>query len=64
VTPAEARSLTPLRLRIVAAQAGDTAEDFAARMAVDRGFERFLVLNGLDRGGPLVAGERYKLVVE
>jgi predicted Zn-dependent protease len=64
VTPAEARSLTPLRLRIVAAQAGDTAEDFAARMAVDRGFERFLLLNGLDRGGPLVAGERYKLVVE
>jgi predicted Zn-dependent protease len=64
VTPAEARALTPLRLRIVTAHAGDTAEDFAARMAVDRGFERFLLLNGLDRGGPLVAGERYKLVVE
>jgi predicted Zn-dependent protease len=64
VTPTEARRLTPLRLQIVTAQPGDTAEDFAARMAVDRGMERFLLLNGLERGGPLQPGGRYKIVAE
>ena len=44
---------------------GDTAEAFADRMAVgDRPLERFMLLNGLERGGPLRAGERYKIVVE
>jgi len=61
----EARALQPLRLQIVTAGAGDTAEGFAARMAVgDRALERFMLLNGLDRPGPLKAGERYKLIVE
>ena len=36
----------------------------AESMAVDRPYERFLLLNGLDRGGALKAGERYKIVVE
>ena len=37
----------------------------AGRMAVpDKPLERFLVLNGLERGARLKPGERYKIVVE
>lgn len=64
VTPAEARRLAPLRLQIVTAQEGETAEHMGARMAVDRGLERFLLLNGIERAGPLEPGARYKIVVE
>jgi predicted Zn-dependent protease len=65
VTPQEARAVRPLRIQVVTAHEGDTVEDMAARMAVvDRPHERFLVMNGLDRGGALKPGERYKIVVE
>jgi predicted Zn-dependent protease len=64
VQPDEARQIRPLRLQIVTAQEGDTAQRLAERMPVDRALERFLLLNGLERGGPLKAGERYKIVVE
>ncbi len=61
----EARSLKPLRIQVVTAAPGDTAESLAQRMtAVDRPLERFQVLNGLDKGGPVRAGLPYKLVVE
>jgi predicted Zn-dependent protease len=60
----EAASIRPLRLQVVTATQGDTAETMAARMASDRPMERFLLLNGLDRPGPLKPGERYKIVVE
>ncbi len=64
ITAEEAQALRPLRLQIVAARPGETAETMAGSMAVDRPYERFLLLNGLDRGGALKAGERYKIVVE
>jgi predicted Zn-dependent protease len=64
VQPEEARRIRPLKLQIVTAQQGDTAQALAARMPVDRPLERFLLLNGLDRAGPLKNGERYKIVVE
>jgi predicted Zn-dependent protease len=65
VTPEEARTIRPLRIEIVTAREGDTPEALAARMAAnDRQLDRFLVLNGLDRGAALTPGERYKLVVE
>ncbi len=55
----------PLKLAVVAAGAGDSAETLAQRMqGVDRPLERFLVLNGLERAGPLQAGRRYKIVTE
>jgi predicted Zn-dependent protease len=61
----EARDLRPLRLRIVAAREGDTVEALAGRMApVDRPLERFMVLNGMARGGLLEAGELYKVITE
>lgn len=64
VSAEEARRIRPLKVQIVTAQAGDTAQALAARMPVDRPLDRFLLLNGLDRAGPLKAGERYKIVVE
>lgn len=61
----EARSLRPLKIQVVTATPGDTVEGLAQRMALsDRPMERFLVLNGLERGARLKPGERYKLVVE
>ncbi len=54
VTPEEARSLKPLRIQIVTAAPGDTAESLAQRMtAVDRPLERFFQsLNGSTRAPP------------
>jgi len=64
VDPAETKALRPLRIQVVTA-AGETAESLAQRMVVpDRALERFLVLNGLERGAALRAGQGYKLVVE
>jgi predicted Zn-dependent protease len=65
ITAEEAHALRPLRIQVVTARDGDTAEAFADRMAVgDKPLERFMLLNGLERGGVLRAGQRYKIVVE
>jgi predicted Zn-dependent protease len=56
--------LRPLRLQVVQADS-TSAEDLARRMAVpDRALDRFLVLNGLERGAQLVPGRSYKIVAE
>ncbi|MDP4005285.1 M48 family metalloprotease [Methylobacterium sp. NEAU K] len=63
IAPEEA-VLRPLRLQVVQASSA-SAEELARRMAVpDRPLERFLVLNGLERGAVLVPGRSYKVVVE
>jgi predicted Zn-dependent protease len=55
----------PLRLKVVKVRAGDTVESLAAAMAFDdHQVERFQVLNGLDSGADLKAGESVKIVVE
>jgi predicted Zn-dependent protease len=64
VQPEEARRIRPLKLQIVVAQRGDTAQNLAARMPIDRPLERFLLINGLDRNASLKVGDRYKIVVE
>jgi predicted Zn-dependent protease len=52
------------RIRIVEAGSGDTPETLAARMAfLPQSLDQFLILNGLERGAPLVAGQHYKVVV-
>jgi predicted Zn-dependent protease len=62
---AHERAVRPLRLKVVKVRAGDTVESLAAAMAFDdRQVERFLVLNGLDSGADLKAGESVKMVVE
>jgi len=63
--PEEAQNVRPLKLGVVTAKPGETAEALATRMLVpDRPLEHFLLLNGLEHAGLLQAGERYKLVVE
>jgi predicted Zn-dependent protease len=64
VTPEEAQAVQPLRMTGVTAGAGDTPETLSGRMATDRPLERFLLLNGLERGASLQPGQRYKVVVE
>lgn len=65
LTAQEAAAVHPARIEIVTAQSGDTADGIAARMAVaDRPLEHFLLLNGLEKGGPLQPGQRYKIVVD
>ena len=61
----EARGVRPLRVHAVTAGPGDTVESLAARMVVaNRPVERFLVLNGLERGAALKPGTRYKIVAD
>lgn len=61
----EAQAIRPLRIEIVQVAQGDTPERLAARMAVsDRKLERFLVMNGLQKGARLRPGDLVKLVVE
>jgi predicted Zn-dependent protease len=63
--PAEIQAARPLRIEVVTAQAGDTPERLAQRMSPsERGVERFLVLNGLEQGQALRAGDPVKVVVE
>lgn len=65
IEPEEAASLKPAHLQVVTAAPGDTVEGLARRMSVpDRAVDRFLVLNGLERGAALRPGQGYKLVVE
>ena len=52
-------------IKIVAAGGADTSETMAARMAfLPHALDQFLILNGLERGVPLVAGQRYKIVAQ
>jgi predicted Zn-dependent protease len=64
MTLSEADAAKPLRLKVVTVAAGDTADHMAQRMATDRPLERFLLLNGLEAGQALKAGDRVKVVVE
>ncbi len=52
-------------IRIVTAGSVDTPDTMAARMAfLPEPLDQFLILNGLERGAPLVQGQRYKLVAQ
>jgi predicted Zn-dependent protease len=59
----EAAVSQPLRLRVVDVRPGDMPETFVQEMSiVDRPLERFLVLNGIDRGQVLQPGGKVKIV--
>jgi predicted Zn-dependent protease len=65
VPPEEAQNIRPLRIRVHRVQAGDTPERLAARMSFpERQLERFLVLNGMQKGARLSPGDFVKLVAE
>lgn len=62
---AEAAELKPFRIRVVRVKPGDTAQTIAAGMPYsDFPVERFLVLNDLDPGEPLVPGRLVKIIAE
>jgi predicted Zn-dependent protease len=63
VSAEEAGAVKPLRIRIVTAGAVDTVQSLASRMGFENyREERFRVLNGLDPGVQVKAGERYKII--
>ena len=62
-SPAERGSFAPSRLRVVTVRPGQGIAELAAMMQVDGlARERFLVLNNLDEGARLVAGQRVKII--
>jgi predicted Zn-dependent protease len=65
LSAAESTDFKPKRIQVVRAEAGDDAEDFARRMAVDDlPLEQFLVLNGLAEGEAVAAGSLVKIITE
>lgn len=65
MTAQEKQSIQPRKIKIVTAGAGDNVTSLSARMAVDSNREQhFRVLNGLNSGDQVQAGQMYKLVVE
>ena len=65
MTPAEAAAQKPYRIRLVRAEASDTAESLARRMGVqEEAVRRFQLLNGLKPGDRPVAGQTYKIIAE
>jgi predicted Zn-dependent protease len=65
ITPEEAREAHGLKISVISAGLGDTAESLAAHMTTpNRPLEYFRLLNGLDESEPVTAGERYKIVTE
>jgi len=63
LSPAEARSYQPERLRVLPVRSGETSQSFAAASALEEPkLERFRVLNGLRAGEEIAPGERVKTV--
>ncbi len=64
LSPAAAAKLKPLRIVIHTVARGETVDELAARMAIERlPREHFLVLNALRRGAPLQPGRKVKLIL-
>ena len=64
MSAAEAQGVRPLKVKVLKVKAGETPDTFARMMAFpDAPLDRFLVLNGLERGDTLRTGERVKVIV-
>lgn len=65
LSPEAIARLRPLRIDIVTVERGDTPNGLAARMkGTDEPLALFRILNGMERGDPVIAGQRVKLVVD
>ncbi|KAG1651756.1 Mitochondrial metalloendopeptidase OMA1 [Nymphon striatum] len=65
LSASEKKNLKPLRIRLVAAKAGDTVASMALKMPeVDNPKALFKALNGLENGDSLINGRRYKIVTQ
>jgi predicted Zn-dependent protease len=61
----EANHIHPLFIAEVTVSEATSAEILAGQMAIsDRPLEHFLLINGLEKGGPLQKGEIYKIIRE
>lgn len=64
-TSREARSITPLRIRVVTARSGDSIRSFTQQMANDEDPEGwFRTINGLNPQDNIVAGQPYKIIAD
>jgi predicted Zn-dependent protease len=65
MTPEEAASLKPLRVRVVTVKPGDTVTTLSARMmGTDRKFDLFRLINALPTGATISPGDRVKIISE
>ena len=65
ISPQEAASLKPLRIRIVTVKPGETIGSLAARMmGTERKLELFKLINALGTGSTLAPGSRVKIISE
>ena len=65
LTLEEIQAARPLRIKVIAAQPGDSVESLSRRMAgVDHPEQRFRILNGLDANGRVKPGDRVKIIVD
>ena len=65
MTPAEAASLKPLRVRVLTVQPGDNITTLAARMmGTDRKLDLFKLINALPTGASVAPGDRVKIISE
>lgn len=64
MSAAEASGVRPLKVRVLKVKTGETADTFARMMAFsDAQLDRFLVLNGMERGETLRPGQRVKVIL-
>jgi predicted Zn-dependent protease len=65
MTPEEASSLKPLRVRVVTVKPGDTITTLAARMmGTDRKLDLFKLINALPTGANIAPGDKVKIIAE
>ncbi len=65
ISASEAAAVVPRRVQVLTVRSGDTVQSLASRMAYDDAREaRFRVLNGLNSGATLSAGQKVKIVVK
>jgi predicted Zn-dependent protease len=65
MTPEEAASLKPLRVRVVTVKPGDTITTLAARMmGTDRKLDLFKLINALPTGANIAPGDKVKIISE
>lgn len=64
MTASEKNAVKPKKLIVLEARAGATIQTMADRMTVEGDkVEQFLVLNGMNRGDRVIAGQPYKIVI-
>ena len=65
LSDAEKANLRPLRVRVVTVEPGQSVATLAARMeGIDRKLEMFRLINGLNAGATVSAGQRVKIITD